>query len=67
MRARKIPEELAAVAVYDGRTLLGHVVEQLNGQYEAGLSDGQSLGLYTSRQAAGHAIIEASHKGQRTN
>jgi hypothetical protein len=65
MRAKRISEELSTIQVYDGLRWIGSIVEQVNGQYEAGLPDGQSLGLYTSRQAAGHAIVEATRPGAR--
>ena len=57
MTSCPISPELSATALYDGRRLLGYVVEQANGQFEAAPAHGSSLGLFTNQQAAAHAIV----------
>ena len=56
---RERSSELAATDVYDGQRRVGAVVERANGQFEAALVRGPSLGLYTSLPAAVHAILSA--------
>ncbi len=60
---RTISPELTATAIYDGRQHCGDVVEHRNGQYEAALPTGESLGLFTSVVAAMHAVIAAGRQG----
>lgn len=59
-RRRRPSSELASTALYDGRTYLGSINEKLNGQWEAGKANGESLGLFTSASAAANALIAAS-------
>jgi hypothetical protein len=54
---RERSPELAAFDIYDGQVFLGSVVERASGQYEAAPARGASLGLYTSREAAAHAVV----------
>jgi hypothetical protein len=53
VNARKIPPELASTSVYDGRLLIGFLVDRGNGQIEAALADGQALGLFTNARRQG--------------
>jgi hypothetical protein len=57
VQPRERSPELAAFDIYDGQTFLGSVVERVNGQYEAAPARGASLGLFTSREAAAHAVV----------
>src|SRR5688500_3539143 len=47
---------LASTPIFDGARYIGGVAECCNGQFEAGLPAGRSLGLFTSWHAAAHAL-----------
>jgi hypothetical protein len=49
--------EFAATDIYEGQELIGSLVERPNGQIEAAPTGQPSLGLYTSPQAAVHALL----------
>lgn len=49
------------VAVYIGRDCIGEIVPKPSGQFEAVITNGQQLGLYTTAAAASRAIWLAMH------
>lgn len=63
-RDDSLSSSIAATPVFDRGVYIGCIVELQNGQHEAGRSNGESLGLYTSPAAAAHALLEAASKGQ---
>lgn len=63
-QARRYSAELHAVAIYDGRRLLGHVCERSNGQHEAAPASGPSLGLFNGHEAAVRAILAHARGGR---
>jgi hypothetical protein len=56
------PTTAPTIAVYDGQLYAGAIVERRNGQVEAYLPSGDSIGLFTSTRAAARALL-ASWRG----
>lgn len=53
---RAASKVITDVAVYDGRRLLGHVLETDDGSHQAVTADGEIIGTYRNRQEASRAI-----------
>ena len=52
-------DPLSAIHVYDGRQMLGAVLELAGGRFEAAAADGRPLGVHPSIAAAQRAILAA--------
>ncbi|BEV45974.1 hypothetical protein [Afipia carboxidovorans] len=50
------PTIINRLAVYDGRQLLGHILESEDGSHQAVTADGEVIGTYRKRQEAARAI-----------
>lgn len=49
---------LAATPVYDAGRIIGHIIDRRDGQHEAVLIDGASLGLFNDPDAALRALVQ---------
>lgn len=50
------PKIINDLAVYEGRQLLGHILESDDGAHQAVTADGEVIGTYRKRQEASQAI-----------
>lgn len=53
---RTAPKIINDLAVYEGRQLLGHILESEEGAHQAVTSDGEVIGTYRNRREAAQAI-----------
>ena len=56
-----ISPEIPAEPLFIGEVYVGCIIDRLNGQYEAGRPNGESLGLFTSWTAAAQALVAAAY------
>src|ERR1700686_1055586 len=58
------PSPMAVIAVYDGRTLVGEVVESSSGRWEAHDAAGRLIGAHRAARTAPDALRAARREGQ---
>jgi hypothetical protein len=53
---RSAAKIISDLAVYDGRQLLGHILESDDGSHQAVTADGEIIGTYRKRLEASQAL-----------